>query len=230
MHREVPRKAAVRYGSYALLPFDHFSVDELTERARQVVPDGRLRPSGKNQMRYLSYLAGRAAVGLLFRAFGLRFTVVPDPQWGYLTVIDETGVLQKDVFVNISHTVGVAAAALMSKPVGIDVERAERSAQKVMKRMATAKEIAKLPGEVILPGGEVVPSGILMWSAKEAVSKATGLGIKFGMKNFQIGLEGSLPFEVQIDVEGPLKLRSPVLQITTARNKRSTASVRMMIA
>jgi hypothetical protein len=210
MRREDSISNPLTGGIFALLPLDRFSASELAQRAQRAVPGGRLRIPGKSSERHLSYLAGRAALAAIFESRGLPAWVTADSEFGYLKVVSQTAHPIGDIYANVSHTKGIAVAVVMPHPVGIDIEATSRSAARVMERMSSDRERTGLPVSVALPGGDV-PSGILLWSAKEAVSKATGLGIKFGLHHFIVDVRGPRPFPVDLQITGPLGVTDPAV-------------------
>lgn len=197
-------------GIFAFLPIDLLSKDEMKVRARRVILNGELRPEGHSETRYLSYLAGRTAVSEIFHSIGLNAVVSAAPFFGYLTIQNHMGQPITDLFVTISHTEEVAIAVVMPEAVGVDVEKVDRDSSRVLGRILTPQESQNLPPYLEVPGGRV-PSGILAWSAKEAVSKATGLGIKFGLKNFIINFSIPQPFPVRLGIEGPVFIKDAVV-------------------
>ena len=75
-----------------------------------------------------------------------------------------------DIFISISHCAAAAAVAVSGKPVGIDIEPANRRAvsERVMRRVLTKEEL-------------LYPERFLeFWVKKEAYSKMTGQGLQAG--------------------------------------------------
>lgn len=186
------------------LPFREGDLDSLRAEAEAVLLPGARIPAGRSPLRTLSFLAGRAAVARLYRHLGFPGRVTPNPRFGYLVVVDARGTPVPDLFVTISHTPGMAVAAASHRSVGIDVEAADRSVLRALGRVASPEELA----EARAARGEVA-----LWSAKEAVSKATGLGIKFGMHAFRVRFAAPAPHPVELGVHGPLPLVEPTVQV-----------------
>jgi len=186
---------------------DNTDIDRLRERAKRVAWQGRLRDSGASRAAHLAHYAGRAALQRLFEKHGIAAWVSPEPEFGYLYVRDEKGP-RTDLFANITHTNGIAVAVLAVRSVGIDVERLTRPTDRVLPRVSTAAEREQL-AKAKLPTG--LPPGVALWTAKEAISKATGLGIKFGMQEFTVDWQASTPRAVTLHREGPLPLERPAV-------------------
>ena len=96
---------------------------------------------------------------------------------------------QPDLHFNLSHTQGMVAVALhIGQPIGVDVERlaSVQTYLELAPRVMTAAECAHM---AIQP----VPEDRFtqLWSAKEALMKATGLG--FGLPPRDIAFTGAAP-------------------------------------
>ncbi len=90
---------------------------------------------------------------------------------------------------NVSHTDGLAMIAITrGQPVGIDVESLKQSIQHtyLAQNYFSVKEkntIAALPSE------QVPASFFACWTRKEAVLKAIGIGIAYGLDSFDVTTE-----------------------------------------
>lgn len=169
-----------------------------------------LRKPGQSVERFSSYLGGRAVLSDLLSKAGVEAWVAPNPRYGYLQLSDSAGRELTDHFVNVSHTSGFVAGVLAAQPVGIDVEAVTRDASKVAARVSEPEEWEALPNQVSVVGG-VVPGSLALWCAKESVSKALGLGVVFGMREFRIDFSVGNPARVKLAVEGPLTVKDPVV-------------------
>jgi 4'-phosphopantetheinyl transferase EntD len=183
-------------------------LERLKSVAMEVIPPKTPGRRGASKERVISYYAGRAATALLFREIGIQARVSPAPFYGYLRVTDTANRKMKTLFANISHTHAIAVAALSRFPVGVDVERADRSADKALTRVGLPSEMLWAKRQIPAGGGSV-PGGIALWSAKEAFSKAVGLGLKFGLSRFEIRFDGQSPFDAVTRERGPLSLKVP---------------------
>lgn len=198
--------------SVLLVIYPHTSrtTEELRSQAMPIIAPGTEREPGKNQARMDSYYAGRAAVAAGLQRLGVRGAKVrPDPFFGYL-VVDGA-----KIQTNVSHTQGLAVAVLSAAPVGVDVERIDRDASRVMGKAANPKERARVAGAAVDVEGRMVPAPLALWSAKEAFSKAVGLGIKFGMQRLEIDLDLRT---ARTDLKGPLRVPEPTVTFITHGN------------
>lgn len=186
----------------------HFDDAALKKGALRCVK--ALREPGQSHERYASYLGGRTALANLLDRAKVDAWVEPNPTYGYLQLIDATGQPIRSHFVNVSHTSGFVAAALATSPIGIDVEVLTRDASRVAERVSQLAEWKALPVRVSVAGGEV-PGSLAMWCAKEAVSKALGLGVVFGMKAFRIDFSSGNPATVHLEIQGPLTVNNPAV-------------------
>lgn len=187
-----------------IFPYNKVSTSDLEDLARSVMPQGKFRKKGHSENRYKSYLAGRCAIKVLFLESNATHLISPHPFYGFLEVVSPNGKRVENCFVNVSHTDEVSVAVLSKTSVGIDIEKKSRSAAKVLARVATQRErtwAAKIPGR-----------DIHLWSAKEAAAKAYGLGMKFGLKAFEILPNASdVLYEVKTELETPLIVKDPVI-------------------
>ena len=108
---------------------------------------------------------------------------------------------------------GVLAVGVIARsPVGIDVESVSRDATKVMERVCSPAERTFLEKKYSILGN-LVPAPVILWSGKEAFSKAVGLGMKFGLAHFEIDLS-SLKNEIasaKTDLVGPLSVENSAI-------------------
>jgi phosphopantetheinyl transferase (holo-ACP synthase) len=194
----------------AVLPFGESDAPWLEESAKTFIHRNSQRKSGKSQMRNVAYHAGRCALGALLRGVSVGGTIGRNDAWGYLELFDSESKPLAEWRGNISHTEGIAVAVLGPRNVGIDVESIHRSAEKVIRRVSSEKERAasnsKRESEPEFPGD------IAIWSAKEAASKALGLGMNFGLQRFEILAIGEAPFSVNTDLKGPLAVHDPAVR------------------
>lgn len=190
--------------SIALLAFAPLSEETLRERAAPVLPQGFSAKERAHEGRRKAFFAGRACVSALLESEGLSDSVMPDAEFGFLTLKHN-----RALSINVSHTDEVAVAALSTSPVGVDIERADRPiSQKVLDKILLPGEeegLRRVLGETFRP--------VFIWSVKEAISKATGLGIKFGLSAFEIIPTSNPPWPVKLGETGPLPLIDPAISI-----------------
>jgi phosphopantetheinyl transferase len=186
----------------SVLPIPGTDAKWIRKQAEPILPPGARIPAGRSESRKAEFFAGRAALAIALARLKIKGVVEPDPELGYLSLRPRQG-----LFVNISHTTGIAVAVVAGHPVGVDVEAVARDTSRVMQRVSSPAELAAIRGRRF----SQVPGGVALWSAKEAVSKATGLGIKFGMQHFVVSLAEPSPHPVAIGVRGPLTLHQPAV-------------------
>jgi len=196
-----------------LFPFEDCSAASLEAVGREVILPNAPKRAGKSESRIRSYWAGRAAVRVAFKRLGIQGFIHPEPNYGYLQVVNSELQVISDLFVNISHTDSIVALALSPFPVGVDIELATRDASRVMSRVATDLERSLASRGVFATNGRPLDPNIALWSAKEAAAKAVGLGMKFGLSCFEIHFAKDDIYRVKSDRVGPLNLKSPTLII-----------------
>lgn len=88
---------------------------------------------------------------------------------------------------NLSHTTGVVACAVARHEVGVDVESVERRAGSsgIAERFFTPVEVALLNAH---PPEQQREAFFRLWTMKEAVMKAMGLGFKLPLDEFAVTL------------------------------------------
>lgn len=76
-----------------------------------------------------------------------------------------------DAFVSITHTVGMAAAAVSVLPLGIDIEHRSRVSLRAAKRMFSPQENRWMQQT------DLADAFALLWTLREAYAKWSGLGL-----------------------------------------------------
>ncbi len=89
----------------------------------------------------------------------------------------------KDVCFSISHSGNYAALAFGETPIGMDMECARQANLKVAKRFFEPEEYAYLAGK---GGTEQADIFCKIWTAKEALVKASGDGLSIPLENFSV--------------------------------------------
>jgi 4'-phosphopantetheinyl transferase len=134
------------------------------------VPDSEQLPRGKEQVRLLSRLARQAArtsigkSGLSLPEFRKNDDGVPMPIDG--------------IYWSVSHKTRYVAGVVTTEPVGIDVEHVRPIKSGLMEYIANEEEWRQI-------GGKATRAFFRIWTAKEAVLKATGVGFT-GLSNCRI--------------------------------------------
>ncbi len=96
--------------------------------------------------------------------------------------------------ISLAHTRGMVCCAVGEAPVGVDCERLDRFARRpagraVMARVCTARELEEIGKSE--DGGRAF---LERWVLKESVSKALGLGMTKGFRDYEIAFLGDGPF------------------------------------
>jgi 4'-phosphopantetheinyl transferase len=108
--------------------------------------------------------AARAACRDSAQRLGLRLSTLPVNDDGAPVPVDGW-------YWSVSHTKGVVCGVVYPAPVGIDVERVQRRRQEIVAATATRAEFDLL-------GGFRWHNFTRIWSAKEAVLKKAGCGLR----------------------------------------------------
>lgn len=155
-----------------------------------------------SRARETEWLASRVLLRRFLRRLGLNLNLKMDPDFGFPELIDPVTQTPAPFFASWSHTENRIVAAGSDLPVGIDIERWDRPVAHLLRRFACDGETELL-------------SPIELWCAKEAVAKATGLGMRWGLKNFEVlGKEGPV-WKVGIRNAGPRLLKDPAVVFST---------------
>lgn len=151
-------------GTVWLLPLDTVSEADLLMRASLTAGDREafdLFAPGQQQRRK-EWLAGRV---LVREHLGGRIGHEP---CGRPVLLTSGGTPDGKRHISISHTAGWAALMAADRPCGLDIELAERSADRVASRISA-------PGEIDI-AATLYPKNpaLLVWCAKESAYKALG--------------------------------------------------------
>lgn len=186
-----------------LVDFERVSTTDLASMASPWMVNGKTSNANLRQKQ-----AARAALSLLVNLSSEK--LIENKQWGYYTLEGSTG----RRFVSFTHTKTLAAAAVSDFPIGIDLENISRDATRVMERICSPAEMI-LTNEQSLIDGQLIPNSILLWTAKEALAKASGVGLRHGMDKLEIVLRGAQPFDACIHAGGPLHMERPGIVFRT---------------
>lgn len=98
------------------------------------------------------------------------------------------------VHFNLSHSGDLAAIAVAPRPVGVDVE-----ARRKIHRVTELAESRFAPGELarVMTAADPQDEFLKIWTAKEAVVKATGLGLTLDLASFEVPEFGTAPVAVR---------------------------------
>jgi 4'-phosphopantetheinyl transferase len=127
------------------------------------------------------------AAHLLLRRSLSLFSEVAPQDWRFAkTDYGKPFVAGAQMRFNISHTKGLAAVAIaFGREVGIDVELMDhhRADELIARQMFAAREVEMWQSE-----RDRVSSFFQIWTLKEAVMKATGLGMALPLQSFAVSL------------------------------------------
>lgn len=163
----------------------------------------------------IEFYAGRAALKLLLDKIGVHAFIEPDLEFGFLKLVCRNKKLK--LFANISHTKGMAVAAIYHNPIGIDVEHISRSAERVVSRIASRDELMKLRKYLFKIKKSLVSPELTLWCAKEAYLKALGIGMRRDPKLFELTWSfGRL--SAKTSVHTPFQLTKPQFKFHVHEN------------
>jgi|LakMenEpi03Aug12_release.lakeMendotaPanAssembly.Ray.scaffolds.fasta_scaffold153770_2 4'-phosphopantetheinyl transferase EntD len=197
-----------------IFDFAKDSLEHLEKLSKSILEEETLLEKKKKPLTYRSFLGGRAALNLLLQKNGLDFRVVPHPEFGFLQLSSRSGEVSKNWYCNISHTESFAVAAISNCPVGVDVEQKDRAIQKVLTRIVSESELKEFNKAVFPLKKEIQNPHLLLWTGKEAFSKAIGLGLRSGLKDFFIDWKSEQPLSGTTSISGPLTLENPALSFS----------------
>jgi 4'-phosphopantetheinyl transferase len=150
----------------------------------------------KHEKRRRSFLLGRAALRLLLSE------LVDAPPAGIRVVVEDNGSLaapETPFIISIAHSGGRAVAAASREPVGIDIEISSEKDEDLLPYILHDDELSRLRSLLISDREKL----FLCWTAKEAVLKALGTGLRKSPKSVQLGhIDDHLRYVVVSDVEG----------------------------
>ncbi|NBT57782.1 4'-phosphopantetheinyl transferase superfamily protein [bacterium] len=176
--------------------FSHWSLERLESEAG-------LQSKGAQLKRERAHLAGRLALHQLLKNQGLPQEITSNQAYGFLEL--------QNCFGSIAHTEEICVAALSSFPVGIDLEHSQREVKPALNKIASDQEIKNLEYFQSELKTQIKDRGLFLWTAKEAFSKAVGLGLRKGIKDLEVLLIGAPPFRGEISCQTPLALENPAI-------------------
>lgn len=201
-----------------LFPYSEIETPELALRAKTVSSDPRVENFEQSQNRHRSFVAGRCAIAIAFKRLGIDASVSPNSKYGFLELVPKTQCDSPEIKISLSHTEELVAVAISPLTIGVDIELKDRDASKVMGKVATESDLVEARQGVYAANGVAVPPEIAIWCSKEAVSKAVGLGMHQGLKDFKISFLHSYPYPVAHALKGPLELHEGVVALDYFEN------------
>jgi 4'-phosphopantetheinyl transferase len=99
---------------------------------------------------------------------------------------------RKDIFFNISHTLGLVVCGISTREIGVDVEKIRPFKERVMKRICTETEQKYI--------GENSEHFFRIWTLKESYLKAIGAGLAKPMREMEFWIQNN-ENEIQTDTK-----------------------------
>ncbi len=147
------------------------------------IPPSEVTPGSR---RWVEWVLGRNAAVRAANRAGMQHPLIDVTPLGAPQLRGSTWGL------SIAHTEGVALAAIAPLPIGIDVERADRDVSKLARALADhERDLAESVGAIEL------------LVAKEAVAKATGLGLGGSLARWPVVDVDSIRDAARITVSTP---------------------------
>lgn len=174
--------------------------------ATSILPQGSNFPHGKSDKRKIEFLAGRYVLASLLDKLGVKATVDVDGSYGFLRLKDpyHNSIFEK-YYITLSHTNVLAVCALGCRPIGIDVEEMGRSINS-LEKLFSIEEVNSAEKFIDSCCKQVLSPFLVLWIAKEAFVKATGLGIRNGFSEIKICYEEKPFLSLMSTNSGPFKL------------------------
>lgn len=169
----------------------------------QLEAESGLKSRSSNSDNGRSFLAGRVALKQLLKLNHLDQEITLDESFGFLKL--------RNCFGSIAHTEEISVAAISSSPIGIDVESSQREVKRALSKIASEQEIKNLVGMENEFNTQVKDHGLFLWTAKEAFSKALGLGLREGIKELKVQLVGPGPYQAESHSLTPMTLVQPIV-------------------
>jgi len=157
------------------------------------------------------WFASRVTVLKMLRARAVKASLKMHAVHGY-PELESPSESEGPLQVSWAHTRGFVVAALCSETVGVDTEPLDRPMGSVSLRIANAQE--RLLVENLFVDGVPVSSALALWCAKEAAAKASGLGMRWGLKNFELRPPTDGVWPLIIHQPGPRALRDPAVRFS----------------
>ncbi len=152
--------------------------------------------------RRVEWLAARVALKRLLGLLSLDLVLEPNSTAPYPVLRQAITHFPTAFHVSWAHTVDCVVVGVSRLPLGVDIEAADRCVLKVLDRIASEEERIRTRA-IKSHDGQPVPQGLALWCGKEAMAKATGLGMKWGLKNFEFTTENGGAWLVKTHREGP---------------------------
>ena len=117
--------------------------------------------------------------------------------------------LSKDICFNISHSQGVVIFAMYEFDVGVDIEKIRTSQDDVRRYISNDEEYAYIKDD---------KSFYEIWTSKESLVKALGIGIKDNIKDIPaLPINGVKQYKNQEFISRNVEFEDFVISVTTVR-------------
>ncbi len=180
------------------------------EIAKSVIPQNFVLPLGKDEKRKLEFWAGRYLLASLLKKLNIKAIIDIDSQYGFLRLKGIDSNIIEKYFISLAHSNGFAVCALGQKPVGVDIESLSRQVR-IPESFFSSDEIKQARKFIEFSLNKNSSPFLVVWTAKEAFVKATGLGIRKGFYDLRIIYnQGSFINFINLP-ETPLKINRPVV-------------------
>ena len=163
-------------------------------RADELLRTGQFRNEAARRNYVIAHAALRQILGQRLRVEPGKIQFTTGPQGKPALAGDAAGRLE----FNLTHSGDLALVAVAERvAVGVDVERVRPlpDALRLAERFFAAEEAAQLQS---LPEGDCAPAFLNLWTRKEAVAKAMGVGIVNSLSRLQV-TEGAVAAVTAID-------------------------------
>lgn len=100
--------------------------------------------------------------------------------------------IDENIYFNITHSAGVAAAAVNNTEIGIDIEKTRDFDERILERVCTEKEKEYILSEK--NDAEKNKKFFQIWTLKEAYLKCIGTGITVDMKSIEFTIKNGEAF------------------------------------
>jgi len=189
--------------NWAIFHFSSFSDEALKRAYLKTTEDTALPQPQRIRSAARSHWAGRIVLKHLLESQKIKDSIQVNAEFGYP--------FTHQCHVSIAHTEKVAVAAISNAPVGIDLEKKTRPVRAVLEKLVTTEELDRFHSGRWVDTHGIVEPELYLWVGKEAVMKASGLGLSGGLKRVHIQWNQGAPFPIVQDLSGPLPLKNPQL-------------------
>jgi len=165
-----------------------------------------------NQNRRAEWFAARVLLTRLIDHLNLSVFLQMNSAFGYPELYFLSDQSPASFVVSWSHTGDTLVLLGSTASVGVDIERFDRNVDKVLDRVCAPGEWERFAASPPRVNGRAVSPGVALWCAKEAVAKACGLGMRWGLKNFELLPRDGELWPVRIHKPGPRVLQDPAVR------------------